>query len=84
MFVLIGFIPPVYNMVFKIVREKESRTKETMRIMGMTDMPYWFSWLAQYTIINTIVVLLSWGALMINVINYSQGWYILIFFWLYG
>ena len=84
MFVLIGFIPPVYNMVFKIVREKESRTKETMRIMGMTDMPYWFSWLAQYTVINTIVVLLSWGALMINVINYSQGWYILIFFWLYG
>ena len=84
MFVLIVFIPPVYNMVFKIVREKESRTKETMRIMGMTDMPYWFSWLAQYTVINTIVVLLSWGALMINVINYSQGWYILIFFWLYG
>lgn len=71
-------------MVFKIVREKETRTKETMRIMGMTDVPYWLSWFVQYTIINTIVVFLSWGALMINVINFSSPFYIFIFFWLYG
>ena len=45
LFLLLGYIPPVYNMTFKIVREKENRAKETMRIMGMTDLPYWMSWL---------------------------------------
>ena len=84
LFLLLGYIPPVYNMTFKIVREKESRTKETMRIMGMTDLPYWLSWFVFYTIINTVVTTLAWAILMINVITYSQPMYLWIFFWLYG
>lgn len=71
-------------MTFKIVREKESRAKETMRIMGMTDLPYWMSWFLFYSAINTIVTTLAWGTLMIKVINYSQPMYLWIFFWLYG
>ena len=84
LFLLITYIPPVYNMTFKIVREKESRTKETMRIMGMTDLPYWLSWLVFYTVINTLVSTLAWGTLMFKVINYSVPFYLWIFFWLYG
>ena len=84
LFLLLGFIPPVYNMTFKIVREKESRTKETMRIMGMTDLPYWLSWFVFYTLINTVVTTVSWGILLINVINYSSTGYLWLFFWLYG
>jgi len=79
-----AYIPPVYNMTFKIVREKESRTKETMRIMGMTDLPYWVSWLVFYTIINTVVSTLAWAMLMPKVIVYSTPFYLWIFFWLYG
>ena len=71
LFLLLAYIPPVYNLTFKIVREKESRIKETMRIMGMTDLPYWMSWFVFYTIVNTIVTTLSWGILTINVIAYS-------------
>ena len=71
-------------MTFKIVREKESRIKETMRIMGMTDMPYWLSWFVFYTFINTVVTTCSWCILLISVISYSQPFYIWIFFWLYG
>ena len=84
LFLLLAYIPPVYNMTFKIVREKESRAKETMRIMGMTDLPYWLSWLVFYTVINTIVSTLAWVCLLPAVINYSQPFYIWIFFWLYG
>ena len=84
LFLLITFIPPVYNLTFKIVREKESRAKETMRIMGMTDFPYWLSWFVYYTLINTVVATISWGILMYNVINYSTPFYLWIFFWLYG
>ena len=71
-------------MTFKIVREKESRAKETMRIMGMTDLPYWLSWFIFYTVINTLVSTLAWGMLLPACINYSQPFYIWIFFWLYG
>lgn len=82
--ILLAYVPMVYNTVFKIVVEKEMRAKETMRIMGMTDLPYWLSWFIFYTIVNTVVTTLSWGILMINVINYSRPFYIWIFFWLYG
>ncbi len=81
---LLGFIPQVYNVTFKIVREKETRTKETMRIMGMTDLPYWLSWFVFYTCINTVVTTLAWFFLLFNVINYSNPLYLWLFFWLYG
>lgn len=84
LFVLLIFIPTVYNMVFKITREKETRAKETMRIMGMTDLPYWLSWFIFYTAINTLVSTICWAVLLFNVINYSQPMYIWLFFWLYG
>ena len=81
---MLTYICMVYNMVFKIVIEKESKAKETMRIMGMTDLPYWLSWLVFYTVINTLVSTLAWGTLMFKVINYSVPFYLWIFFWLYG
>ena len=84
LFLLLAYIPQVYNVVFKITREKETRAKETMRIMGMTDLPYWLSWFVFYTVINTIVTTLCWSILMIKVINYSNPMYVWLFFWLYG
>jgi len=84
LFLMLSFIPQVYNAVFKITREKETRAKETMRIMGMTDLPYWLSWFVFFTVINTIVTTLAWSILMINVINYSNPFYLWIFFWLFG
>ena len=84
LFVLLTYIVQVYTMVFDIVREKESRAKETMRIMGMTDLPYWLSWFVFYTVLNTVITTLSWSILLINVINYSSVGYVWLFFWLYG
>ena len=68
LFLLLAYVPQVYNMTFKIVRERESRTKETMRIMGMTDLPYWMSWFVFYTGLNTIVTTLAWLVLLDKVI----------------
>ncbi len=84
LFLLLAYIPPVYNMTFKIVREKESRAKETMRIMGMTDLPYWMSWFIFYTVINTVVSTLALVTLLPAVITYSQPFFMWLFFWLYG
>ena len=84
MFTLFAYIPLVYNIVFRIVKEKESGVKETMRMMGMIDAPYWISWWLHFTIINTLVSLASWGMLMLNVNNYSNPVYLFLFFWMYG
>jgi hypothetical protein len=81
---LLIFIPPVYNTIFLIVREKESRTKESMRMMGMNDSSYWLSWYVYYTLITTVIVLLAWGVLCINVIVYSNPFLILAFMFLYA
>ena len=84
LFTLFAYIPLVYNIVFRIVKEKESGVKETMRMMGMIDAPYWISWWLHFTIINTLVSLASWGMLMLNVNNYSNPVYLFLFFWMYG
>jgi len=81
---LLIFIPPVYNTVFLIVREKESRAKESMRMMGMRDSSYWLSWYVYYTCITTVIVLLAWGVLLINVIVYSNPFLVLVFMFLYA
>jgi ATP-binding cassette subfamily A (ABC1) protein 3 len=83
-FLLVMFIPPVYNLVFLIVKEKESRARESMRMMGMTDFPYWLSWFLFYSAVNTAMVTLGWLTLVFNVITYSQSFWWWLFFWLYG
>lgn len=82
--ILLMFIPPVYNTVFMIVKEKESRIKESMRMMGMRDTAYWCSWYDYYTIITTLVCILAWSILLINVIEHSNILIILIWFFLYA
>jgi len=32
-------------------------------MMGMSDLPYWGSWLAYYTIVNTFIATLCWATL---------------------
>ena len=78
------FMAPLYNNVFLLVQEKENRGRESMRMMGMTDTPYWLSWFTHYTLINTVLSLLAWGILCYNVISHSSKLLMLIFFWLYG
>jgi hypothetical protein len=78
------YILPVYSLVYMIVKEKESRCKESMRMMGMSDVSYWLSWFAHYTLVNTVIATIAWLILLINVIQFSRPFYIWIYFWLYG
>ena len=83
-FLLLIFVPPVYNTVFMMVKEKESRIKESMRMMGMMDSAYWLSWYVYYSCISTAIVFLSWLVLCINCIEYSSKFLILIFMLFYA
>lgn len=81
---LLIFIPPVYNMVFSVVKEKESRIKESMRMMGMKDSSYWLSWYVYYTCISTALVFIAWLILLINSIPNSNSFLVLVFLVLYA
>ena len=83
-FLLFAYIPPVYSVIFRLVKEKESGAKESMRMMGMTDAPYWFSWWIHFTFVNTVVSFACVAILQINVNNYSNPIYLFLFIWLYG
>ena len=84
LFILLMYIPPVYNTTFLIVREKESRTKESMRMMGMSDWPYWLSWFFYYTCINSVLTFIAWMIIIWTVISSSNPFIIWLYMWLYG
>jgi len=72
------YIMPVFNTVFFIVKEKEQRAKESMRMMGMSDMPYWLSWFSYYTILNTVTALLATITLSVNLFENSNMNYVFL------
>ena len=53
------FIVPLYRLVYRIVNEKETRARESMKMMGLTDMSYWLSWFTYYLLTITLIALLS-------------------------
>jgi hypothetical protein len=56
---MLMFIPMVYRVSYRVVQEKELRTKEIMKMMGMRTFPYWASWFFFFTIVNTVISLLA-------------------------
>jgi hypothetical protein len=84
MSILLAYIPVVYRTVFRIVFEKSTRAKETMRIMGMSDVPYWVSWFVIYTLSNTLITTLMVATSMINVVKQESALMFWIILWIFG
>ena len=84
LFILLMFIPVLYRTVYRIVFEKVTKAKESMRIMGLTDTPYWFSWWCYFSIINTLVSTGAWACLMINVFSWGSALCLWLIIWLFG
>ena len=84
MCILLAYIPVVYRTVFRIVFEKSIKAKETMRIMGMSDVPYWVSWFVIYTLSNTLITTLMVATSMINVVKQDSALMFWIILWIFG
>jgi hypothetical protein len=78
------YIPLVYNTIYNMVKEKECRVRESMKMMGLVDTAYWLSWYFHYTAINIGMVTFAWLILCINVIEYSAKFEIWLMLFLYG
>lgn len=65
-FLMLMFIPMVYRVTYRIVREKELKTKEIMRMMGMKMTPYWMSWFVYFTAVNFLLSIVTLMCLCIG------------------
>ena len=84
-FVTLMYLIPVYRITFRIVSEKESRARESMRMMGLQDSSYWMSWLSYYFILVTTISLVITIVLGVaQVTKYSDGFLFFIYLWLFG
>ena len=83
-FLLVMYVPPMYRTSFRIVAEKESKVKESMRMMGLEDTSYWLSWYTYHTLVNTVISLLTFIILFKGVTSRTSG--VILFFtvWLFG
>lgn len=62
-FIVVIYMIPLIIFVYRMIRDKELRIKEGMKIMGMTDLSYFLSYFVQYLIINFIIALIGGGLL---------------------
>lgn len=83
-FLLLIYILPMYRLISAIVSEKESKARESMKMMGLNDFSYWLSWWVYYFIIVTIISVLVLIVLSFNVLKYSNRGLIFLCFWVYG
>ena len=83
-FLMLMFIPLVYRVTYRMVKEKELRTKEIMSMMGMSASSYWLSWLFYFTCINTLMSTCAWAILCFGCMRYTDGMVIFLMLWLYG
>jgi ATP-binding cassette, subfamily A (ABC1), member 3 len=82
--VALAYVLPVFNTVFFLVKEKEQRLKESMRMMGMNDLSYWLSWFIYYSATNLVTALLASATLVKNVFPHTDITVVFMIIWGYG
>jgi ATP-binding cassette subfamily A (ABC1) protein 3 len=83
-FMLLIYILPVYRLISNIVGEKESKARESMKIMGLKDFSYWLSWFAYHIFSVSVISLMCTLILSFNVIVNSNKLVLFLFFWIFG
>lgn len=83
-FMLLIYILPMYRLISNIVSEKETKARESMKMMGLNDFSYWLSWWVYYFIIVSIISGLVVLVLSFNVLKYSNKGLIFLLIWIYG
>ena len=81
-FLVIAYMCPLCLYVYRIVAEKESRAKEGMKIMGLSEGIYFLSYFLQYLVISLVVSLIN--TIIVHFIFTKIPFYYLylvLFFW---
>lgn len=83
-FLVISYVVPFVRMIARLVSEKQTKVKQSMKMMGMSDSAFWVSYYFTYTLIYVFLALLNTILLSIRVFANSNQLIIFLFFWLFG
>jgi ATP-binding cassette subfamily A (ABC1) protein 3 len=83
-FLFISSLIPVVRLIARIVTDKETKMRESMSMMGLTDTGFWLSWYITYFIIYLIITLLAVLITSWSLFPYSNPFIIFLMFFLYG
>ena len=72
------------RLIYKIIEEKEKKIREGMKMMGMTNLSFYLSWITNYLIIFTITILFI--TIFLKCIIFKNCDFLLIFliYWFFG
>ena len=82
-FILIAYSFPLCINIYRLIKEKETRAKEIMKIMGLDDLSYFFSYFVIYFVFNIIYALFN-SLILKAILNYIELRYLFCLFFLYG
>jgi ATP-binding cassette subfamily A (ABC1) protein 3 len=84
LFILLIFIAPMFRLVGFITQEKASKAREGMKIMGLSDSPYWISWFIYYFSVCLVISILCSILLSLALFPNSSWFYLFLYLFLYG
>lgn len=84
LYLMFSFLLPLFYMTSKLAEEKESRAREGMKMMGLSDSTYFLSWFIFHVTIIFIQSILVAGVTSFNVFPNSNPALLFLFCFLYG
>lgn len=78
-FIMIIYKIPFFYVTSKIAFEKQSKVKEGMKMMGMQDLTYYFSWIITYCLISGVTSLIVTTMLCVVILQKLNYFLIFIF-----
>ena len=82
-FVLIAYAFPLSINIYRLIKEKESKAKEIMKIMGLNELNYFLPYFIIYFIINLIYSIFN-SLIISSSFDYIKTKYLFTFFFLFG
>ena len=84
MFTLLSYIMPVFRLCYRMVSEKETRVKESMQMMGLSEWAFWMSWFIYYFILNVFISCSCTFVLYKWLLNHTPFFTLWLYFFVFG
>ena len=82
-FLIITYAIPLTRYIFVMVKEKEIKSKEGMKIMGLSELYYFLSYFIQYFVLNILYTIAN-SLILSLVFKHIPLIYLFLFFFLFG
>lgn len=79
-FMVLSYIVPFTRLTSKLVAEKETKVKESMKMMGMSDSAFWCSYYITYLFVYTFIAFFNTLITQFTVFKYSNILLVFLFF----